>query len=502
MEGVNLSCIMVIFGGTGDLTHRKLLPAIYNLKYQNIIAENFTVVSVGRRDKTDDEYRNEILSSIKKFSRFKLVESVWNELASKIFYQKVDFADCEGYSALREFLCKLDQSYQTFGNRIFYLAVAPENYEMILNNLHFNGMAENKNAWQRVVVEKPFGKDSESAKLLNKTISGVFPEQNTFRIDHYLGKEMVQSILGIRFANSVFEPLWNNRYIDNIQISSSETIGIENRGEYYEKSGAVGDMVQNHMLQMFALVAMDAPTVMSTESIRDKKVKLLRSINQISFDTEGHNIVLGQYASGKIGEHEVAEYRQESRVSPDSDTETFVALKLQSNNSRWRDTPFYIRSGKRLASKSTEIIIQFKPSLNIGLINGSKDLQPNLLVIKIHPKEEIYMQFNTKKPGIHGKICPVKMNFCQKCKICEAETNSPEAYEKLLYDVMVGDSILFTRCDEVEESWKLVQKISVTKRDIKPDFPNYLPGSWGPEGAYELLAKDKRHWWNLQDEQS
>ncbi|HEX3048010.1 MAG TPA: glucose-6-phosphate dehydrogenase [Bacillota bacterium] len=503
-------CIMVVFGGTGDLTQRKLIPALYQLKYQGLIPDNFAVVAVGRRQKTDEEYRDELLNSVRQFSRFELVESVWNELASAIYYQRLNFLDWEGYHVLKDFLDQIDKSRHTSGNRIFYLAIAPGNYESVINNLSLNGMVKNTSSWQRVVIEKPFGTDLESAQSLNQTIAAVFPEENTFRIDHYLGKEMVQSILGIRFANSLFEPLWNHQYIDNIQISASEIIGIENRGEYYEKSGAIRDMVQNHLLQILALVAMEAPVNLQSDSIRDEKIKFLRSVRGLSPALEEQNIILGQYSNGILGGAEVAGFRQELKVAPDSDTETFVALKLQSNNPRWQgpgqggaSIPFYLRTGKRLATKSTTITVQFKSPLNVAFQNGSQDFaplvaQPNLLVIQIQPQEKISIRFNTKEPGVHGKICPVKMSFCQKCKICEANTNSPEAYEKLLLDVFANDSTLFTRWDEVEESWKLVENIAVGKRKTNPIFPNYAPGSWGPQEADKLLARDHRHWWNIE----
>jgi glucose-6-phosphate 1-dehydrogenase len=373
--------IMVVFGGTGDLTHRKLIPALYHLKYQGLIPENFAVVTVGRREKTDDEYRNELLNSVRQFSRFEFIESLWNELASGIFYQRLDFLNWEGYTVLKDFLSELDKSRHTSGNRIFYLAVAPGNYEKVINHLCLNGMVDIKNSWQRVVIEKPFGTDLESAQSLNQTIAAVFREENTFRIDHYLGKEMVQSILGIRFANSLFEPLWNHHYVDNIQISASEIIGIESRGEYYEKSGAVRDMVQNHLLQILALVAMEAPADLQANSIRDEKIRFLRSLKELSFDQEEPNIVLGQYSSGIMDGAEVAGYRQELKVAPESDTETFVALKLRSNNQRWQgprgaSTPFYLRTGKRLATKSTTIIVQFKSPLNMDFQNGGQDLAP------------------------------------------------------------------------------------------------------------------------------
>ena len=493
----SLSCVFVIFGGTGDLTHRKLIPAVYNLAYQDNLPESFSIVAVGRRDKTDEEYRNEVYTSVKKYNRFDFIESKWDEIKARIYYRKVEFSEDEGYDKLKTFLDELDGRYNTSGNRVYYLAVAPDYFDVITQRLHSHGMAENVSSWQRVVIEKPFGKDLESARYLNKKITAVFSERNIYRIDHYLGKEMIQSITGIRFANSLFEPLWNSKFIDNIQISSSETIGVENRGEYYEKAGALGDMVQNHMLQLLALIAMEPPSGTDADSIRDEKVKLLSCIDEFTAENIAQNIVLGQYSAGKIEQVEVASYRQENRVDPESNTETYAALRLFVRNSRWDSMPIYIRTGKRLAVKSTEVVVQFKPVSGNVFSNQKDKLEPNLLVIRIQPKEEVFVQFNTKEPGIKGKICPVRMNFCQNCKVCKAEIISPEAYEKLIYDVMNGDSTLFTRWDEVEQSWKLTDTIARLKNLINTGFPNYNPGSWGPEAADELLARDNRKWWNV-----
>jgi glucose-6-phosphate 1-dehydrogenase len=491
-------CVLVVFGGTGDLTHRKLIPALYNLKYQKWLPENFAVVSVGRRDKTNEENRKEAYDSVKKYSRFELDERVWGEMSNQLFYKKVDFVNSEDYESLNTFLVDIDDTLGTQGNRVFYLAVAPLHFETIITYLYANGMAQNNGfSWQRVVIEKPFGSSLESARLLNQKIADVFEEKNTYRIDHYLGKEMVQSIMGVRFTNSFLEPLWNNKYIDNIQISSCETIGIENRGDYYEKAGALGDMIQNHMLQILALIAMEPPANFNTESVRDEKVKVLRSIKNFTSEIVAGNIVLGQYSEEKFGDKRILGYREESRVASNSETESFVAMKIQVNNPRWADVPFYIRTGKRLAEKTTDIVVQFKPSISIMDSDNTSVHEPNLLVIKIQPKEEVLFQFNTKKPGIQGKICPVRMKYCQKCRVCEAEINSPESYEKLIYDVINGDSTLFTRWDEVERSWEILDMINTSKGRREYSFPNYRPGTWGPEDADLLLQKDGRHWWNV-----
>lgn len=491
---IDLSCVMVVFGGTGDLTHRKLMPAIYNLAYNKMLPENFAVVSVGRRKYSDEEYRNQVETSVGKFSRFNLEDKLWEEVRKKIYYVDFDFDDNDGYSRLKEFLGELDSKYNTGGNRIYYLAVSPEYFETIVEKLKVQGMHSQEDGKKRIVIEKPFGRDLKSAEYLNERITEVFSEDDVYRIDHYLGKEMIQNIMVLRFANVLFESLWNNRYIDNIQISSSETVGVENRGGYYESSGALKDMIQNHMFQLLSLVAMEPPVSLDTKSVRDEKVKVLRSIEEVTPEFVMNNMVRGQYGRGMIGNKEVIGYREEERVSDESNIETFAAMKLYIQNYRWAGVPFYIRSGKRLRDKSTEIVIQFKSLKNVLYFKEFEDLQPNLLVIKVQPREGVYFQFNGKKPGVGNTIIPVQMDFCQNCQF---ENNSPEAYERLLFEVMKGDSTLFTRWDEVEYSWRFVDTIAEVWRNSKPDFPNYESGSWGPEASDELLRRDGRFWWNI-----
>ncbi len=490
----DLSCVMVIFGGTGDLTHRKLMPALYNLAHQGILPGNFAVVSIGRRDKTDEEYRCEVYQSIQKYSRFGLDDDQWSGFRERIHYQKFDFTNDSGYIKLNAVLKDLDEKYAAGGNRIYYLAVAPESFGIIVEKLHLYGMAENKGTWQRVVIEKPFGKDLPSAEYLNQKITGVFKERNTYRIDHYLGKEMIQNIMVIRFANMLFEPVWNSQFIDNIQISSCEAVGVEKRGGYYDRAGALRDMVQNHMLQLLTLIAMEPPVNLETEFIRDEKVKVLRSLEVLAPELVHKNVVRGQYGPGFFENEAVAGYRQEPDVSPSSNTETFVALKIHVENFRWAGVPFYIRTGKRMPSKSTQIYIEFKPMPKVLYFKEYGHLEPNLLVIKIQPREGVFFQFNAKKPGTGLNIVPVQMDFCQNCR---EEDDSPEAYEKLLYDVMRGDSTLFTRWDEVEHSWKFVDNIVAGWANQKNDFPNYPAGSWGPREAGELLHRDRRRWLNV-----
>lgn len=496
IDKFDLSNIMVVFGGTGDLTKRKLVPAIFNLWHEKKLPEKFSLVLVGRKDKTDEENRCEMYEWIKEFSRFKPDYNEWNLLSENIFYKKLDFVtDDVGYKHLKTFLDNLDMRYKTNGNRIFYLAVAPEFFDVITEKLNNCGMVENKTSWQRVVIEKPFGTDLKSAVTLNKKMTDIFDEKNIFRIDHYLGKDMVQNIMAIRFANALFEPLWNNKYIDSIQISSSETVGVETRGGYFEKAGIIKDMLQNHMLQLFALIAMEPPIDLDAESIRNEKVKALRSLKQFTPESVKKDVVRGQYGGGFTGNKSVAGYRQEERVSAESNTETFIALKLFVENSRWQGVPFYIRTGKRMPMKSTEIVIQFKQFCQVPYFQELFQHKANILVIKIQPEEGILLQINSKKPGADFKIIQVHMDFCKDCKNSYFENNSPESYEKLFIEIMKGNSTFFTRWDEVEQSWDFIERIERELKNEIPSFPNYKADTFGPDEADELLLKDGRKWW-------
>jgi len=488
-----MKAILVIFGGTGDLANRKLYPAVYNLFLSGMLPEEFALVSVGRREKTDNEFREDAAQAIVQFSRPNegTRNSLW-KILSRFYYHTVDFYDDEGYKRLKSILNELDHQYGTEGNRIFYLAVAPEHFAPVVeriyrSGLHLNGLS----SWSRVVIEKPFGKDLKSAIELNRAITGVFNEDSIYRIDHYLGKEMLQNIMVIRFANTLFEPLWNNRYIDHIQITSSETVGVENRGGYYEGAGALRDMMQNHMLQLLMLTAMEPPVNLDTQSVRDEKVKVLKALSPIKGDDVIHNVVRGQYGAGIINGKPVKGYREEDRVSPNSNTETFIAMKLMIDNIRWGGVPFYLRTGKRLPYKMTEITVQFYDSPRVLYFKEFDGLKPNAIVIKIQPQEGVLLQFNAKKPGTRNEIIPVGMDFCQNCSIGEV---SPDAYERLLYDVLRGDSTLFTRWDEVEYSWRFIDEIAEKWEEILPDFPNYPAGSWGPKEARELIERDGRKW--------
>ena len=388
----------------------------------------------------------------------------------------------------------MDYRFDTNGNRIFYLAVAPEYFEPIVEKLNQNHMVENEKSWQRAMIEKPFGRDLRSAEYLNTKITSVFSEKNIYRIDHYLGKEMLQNITAIRFANILFEPVWNSRYIDNIQISSMETVGVETRGGYYEMAGALRDMVQNHILQLMTLTTMEPPVSLDAESVRDEKVKVLRSLESLTPELIKSNVIRGQYGEGSMNGNSLKAYRDEERVSPQSEIETYFAMKVNIENFRWAGTPIYIRTGKRMPNKYTEIIVQFKQLPGVLYFKEHGKLEPNLLVIRIQPSEGVSLRFNAKKPGTGSTIIPVQMDFCQNCQI---GNNSPEAYGRLLFDAIRGDSTLFTRWDEVEYSWRFVDKIMEAWGREHPHFPNYNSGTWGPRGSDQLLARDGRIWWNL-----
>ncbi len=484
---------MVIFGGTGDLANRKLYPAVYNLYLSGQLPENFALLSVGRRDKDDFIFREEAKAAINSYSRKNYGNaSKLNELLQHFYYYKMDFTDCNSYYGLKKRLESFDKKYNTMGNRIFYLAVAPEYFEPITKNIYACGINVS-GGWERLVIEKPFGTDLTSARKLNQAITSTFNEEQIYRIDHFLGKEMLQNIMVIRFANALFEPLWNNKYINNIQVTSSETIGVENRGGYYDKAGALRDMMQNHMLQLLMLIAMEPPISLDTGAIRDEKVKVLRTLAPMTEDYIRRNVVRGQYGEGFIDNRRVVGYRQEERVSPESNTETYMAMKVEIENFRWAGVPFYLRTGKRLPKKITRIVIEFKQLPGILYYKEFNGLEANRLIIEIQPREGVVLKFNGKRPGPVDHIIPVEMDFCQNCAIGAI---SPDAYERLLYDVMRGDSTLFTRWDEVEHSWAFIDNISNYWLKESVSLPNYAAGTWGPAEADDLLKRDGRYWVN------
>ncbi len=495
-RSVPAACTIVIFGATGDLTHRKLLPALYNIAADGELPPEVAVVGMARRTKTDDEFRAEMGEAVRKFSRQTVRDDVWDHFARALFYHTSDFNDAAGYKALGERLNQLDQERGTGGNRLFYFAAAPDQFETILEHLKAAGLNRSPNGgWARVIVEKPFGTDLASARELNRIVSDAFRERDTYRIDHFLGKETAQNILVLRFANAIFEPLWNSRYIDHVQITAAETLGVEGRAGYYEGAGALRDMVQNHLLQLLCLVGMEPPTDLRADSIRDEKVKVVRSLRRFSPEDVAMNVVRGQYAEGAISGKPAPAYRAEEKVDPGSQTETFVALRLSVDNWRWFGVPIYMRVGKRLPKSATEISIHYKKAPCVLFNSAGHDSEENVLVIRIQPDEGISLGMDAKVPGTTLRIEPVKMDFHYGTSFGKA---SPEAYERLLLDAMSGDATLFARRDEVEQAWDFIDAIEHAWHGSEPPpLCEYAAGTWGPEAADELLSRDGRAWRDL-----
>ena len=490
-------CALVIFGATGDLAHRKLIPALYNLAAAGELPPAVTVIGFARRPKKDDEFHNELAETTKQFSRQPVRDEIWKTFAQSLFYHQSEFDDQEGYQSLAKRLEKVDKERGTRSNRLFYFAAAPEQFEPILKNLKAAGLNKPKEgSWARVIIEKPFGRDLASARELNRVVRDAFSEDQTYRIDHFLGKETAQNILVLRFANAIFEPIWNARYIDHLQITAAETLGVEARGGYYETAGALRDMVQNHMLQLLCLVAMEPPTDLGADSIRDEKVKVVRSLRRYAPQQVGKYVVRAQYTAGAVGGKPVVGYREEEKVNPNSETETYVALRMLVDNWRWSDVPIYVRVGKRLPKSATEISVHFKRAPMVLFNRDSTSLDQNVLVIRIQPDEGISLRMMAKIPGTSLRIEPVKMDFHYGTSFGKA---SPEAYERLLLDAMSGDPTLFARRDEVEEAWAFIDPIehAWSQKENAPALCFYPAGSWGPEEADELLARDDRTWRRL-----
>ncbi len=488
-------CTVVIFGATGDLTHRKLIPALYNLAADGELPPAVTVVGFARREKSDDEFRREMEEATRKFSRQNVRDEIWQTFSQSIFYHQSEFADEEGYTRLAQRLDKIDQERGTRGNRLFYFAAAPDQFEVILKHLKAAGLNQaREGSWARVIVEKPFGTDLASARELNRIVRNAFAEEQTYRIDHFLGKETAQNILVLRFANAIFGPLWNRHYVDHIQITAGETLGVEGRAGYYEGAGALRDMVQNHLLQLLCLVTMETPSDLSADSIRNEKVKVVRCLRRFAPAEVGANVVRGQYAEGAINGKPVPAYRAEPNVDPASMIDTFVALRLNIDDWRWWNVPIYMRVGKRLPKSGTEISVHFKKAPAV-LFNRELGDQ-NVLVIRIQPDEGMSLRMHAKVPGTSFRIEPVKMDFHYGTSFGKA---SPEAYERLLLDAMSGDATLFARRDEVEEAWAFIDPIenAWSAREKRPGLFFYPAGSWGPEEADDLLARDGRAWRRL-----
>jgi len=491
MENKIEPCLIIIFGATGDLTNRKLLPAFYKLEFENLLHKDSKIIAFARKEKSNEQFRKEALKAINTFSKFKVDNKVWKKLENKIFYHQSEFQDIKGFNRLKELIKKICTK-TTSCNKVFYLSAAPGFFGAIINNLKKSGLTASS-GWSRVVFEKPFGQDLKSAKKLNESIKNVFKEKQIYRIDHYVGKELVQNLLVLRFANSIFEPIWNKKYIDHVQITVAEDIGVETRGNYYEKSGALRDIIQNHMLQLVALTAMEPSVTLDAEDIREEKVKVLRSIRPLTTKDIGKMTVHGQYGSGVVNNKKVKAYRDEDKVNKKSNTETFAALKLNIDNLRWSNVPFYLRTGKRLKERVAEINIVFKQNPGILFSQHVKHIEPNMLIVRIQPEEGISLQFSAKVPGKKMIIDNVRMDFCHECKF---GPNTPDAYERLLYDIMIGDQTLFTSWEMVEHSWEIVDKIA--KAWKKGKVANYAAGSWGPKNADALIEKDKRKWYAPQ----
>ena len=489
---------LVIFGATGDLTQRKLIPALYNLALEGLLPGGFSVVGFARRSKTNELFRSEMKSAADQHSRTKpLQASVWDGFASNLHYHQSEFTDPEGFAALANALAKIESKTGAC-NRLYYLATPPSYYAEIAGRLSGAGLTRNDTAWTRIIVEKPFGRDLASAAELNRTLNSAFDEDQVYRIDHYLGKETVQNILVFRFANGIFEPIWNRRYIDHVQITVAESIGVEGRGPYYEGAGVIRDIVQNHAMQLLSLAAMEPPATFEPNAVRDEKVKVLRAVRPVALEDADRFTVRGQYGPGAISGRKVPGYREEERVAADSTTETYLALKLFIDNWRWAGVPFYIRSGKRLPKPVTEIAIVFRqPPLSLFPVTGGSSIEPNVLSMTIQPDEGISLKFGSKVPGPQAalRIRPVEMDFRYGTSFGFA---AADAYERLLLEAMLGDSTLFTRRDEVEAAWAFITPIIEGWANSEPRrFPDYEAGTWGPDAADEFMSSDGRKWRRL-----
>jgi len=478
-------CLLVIFGASGDLTSKKLMPALYSLAFRGLLPERFGIVGAARSEETDDAFRERMKQAVSEHARDPFKQEVWDELAKGLRYVTLDFADEHGEDTLRDTLNELDKELGTLGNRVYYFAVPPSAIGTLIDEIAKRRGAQ---GWLRLIIEKPFGHDLTSARALTAEIQEHFSESEVFRIDHYLGKETVQNMLALRFANGIFEPIWNRQFIDHVQITVAESIGIEGRAGYYEQAGAIRDIFQNHLLQLVAVTAMEPPVDFSADSVRNEKVKVLKAIH-----TPGpKHVVRGQYGRGFVEGEEVVAYREEDGVAPGTMTETFVAAKLYVDNWRWADTPFYVRMGKRLARRETTIAIQFKRAPHPPFEDGSSEtLRPNVLLIHVQPNEGVSLAIGAKVPGQGMAIRTVHMDFLYGGAFREG---LPDAYERLILDAMLGDATLFTRSDEIEEQWALVDAIVAFWQRDRPSFPNYASGTWGPASSDELLHRDGRSW--------
>lgn len=488
--------VIFIFGGSGDLNQRKLTPALYNLYIDGWMPDKFAIIGLGRTNYTDNKFREHLSEGIQQFSRRKEKNGIWKEFSKNVSYVPMDAEDEASYKSLGDLVQQYEKDWGIHPNVIFYLAVAPQLVPDITKKLATIKLCSNTQT-TRVVVEKPFGHDLKSAQELNKLLGSLFDEDQIYRIDHYLGKETVQNILALRFANALFEPIWNRNYIDHVQITVAETVGVEERGGYYEQSGALRDMVQNHILQLICMVAMEPPVNFEANEIRNKKVAVLNAIRKIDRADVQNHAVRGQYGDGWMKGKKVKGYRQEEKVNPQSNVETYAALKFYIDNWRWHRIPFYVRTGKYMHQKTSVITIQFRPAPHYAFPSEAAETwRPNRLTISIQPEMDIRLRFQAKRPGQTMSLSPVDMIFSYAESY--PDDHEPEAYETLLLDVMEGNPAQFMRADQVEAAWEVVMPIIETWQQRPPiDFPNYAPDSWGPEDAEALIARDGHNWINL-----
>lgn len=493
--GVAEPCTVVLFGASGDLAKRKVIPAMYDLATHNALGARYAIVGFARTNMTEEAFRTGLGEAAKTISEVGPIDpKQWSAFASNLYYSPGDYANPEPYAQLCKRLTELEAAKNLGGNRLFYLSTPPEVYPDIIKQLGRACIARpvSPNSWTRIIIEKPFGRDLASARAVNEVVLSVFDEKQVYRIDHYLGKDTVQNLLVLRFGNGIFEPLWNRNYVDHVQITASETLGVERRGGFYETAGALRDMIQSHVLQLTSLVAVEPPAAFDATAVRNEKLKVLQSIRPFNLEMVAQSVVRGQYAPGKIGDQAVPGYREEPGVNPASKTETFVSAKLLIDNWRWAGVPFYIRTGKRLAKRSTEIMIQFHSAPHI--VFREREVQPNRLVLNIQPDEGISISFGAKRPGTEMSIGNVTMDFSYRQAFGDA---SRSAYATLLNDCLRGDATLFDRGDSVEAAWSLVDPIlDVWGAARTATVPQYPSGSWGPRESDLLLERDGRRWYN------